>query len=48
MTDVHDKTTRSRNMSAIKGKDTKPELQINICKKKDISVFLTLKKKIRN
>ncbi len=28
MTDVHDKTTRSRNMSAIKGKDTKPEIQI--------------------
>lgn len=26
MTDVHDKATRSRNMSAIKGKDTKPEV----------------------
>lgn len=28
MADVHDKATRSRNMSAIKGKDTKPELII--------------------
>ena len=26
MTDVHDKATRSYNMSQIKGKDTKPEL----------------------
>ena len=26
MADVHDKATRSRNMSAIKGKNTKPEL----------------------
>lgn len=26
MTDVHDKATRSYNMSCIKGKDTKPEL----------------------
>lgn len=26
MTDVHDKATRSRNMAAIKGKDTKPEV----------------------
>jgi len=26
MADVHDKQTRSRNMSAIKNKDTKPEL----------------------
>ena len=26
MADVHDKATRSRNMSAIKGKDTKPEV----------------------
>ncbi|MDP3515676.1 MAG: very short patch repair endonuclease [Pseudohongiella sp.] len=26
MTDVHDQATRSRNMSAIKGKDTKPEM----------------------
>lgn len=28
MTDVHDKRTRSRNMSAIKSADTKPELAI--------------------
>ncbi len=28
MTDVHDKATRSYNMSQIKGKDTKPELLI--------------------
>ncbi|UWR63895.1 very short patch repair endonuclease [Phaeobacter inhibens] len=28
MPDVHDKTTRSRNMAAIRGKDTKPELAI--------------------
>ncbi|MCR6659736.1 MAG: very short patch repair endonuclease [Asticcacaulis sp.] len=28
MTDVHDIGTRSRNMAAIKGHDTKPELQI--------------------
>jgi len=28
MVDVHDKTTRSYNMSCIRGKDTKPELQI--------------------
>ena len=28
MTDVHNKATRSRNMSAIRGKDTKPELQV--------------------
>lgn len=28
MPDVHDKATRSRNMAAIKGKDTKPELII--------------------
>ena len=26
MTDVHDRMTRSFNMSQIKGKDTKPEL----------------------
>ncbi len=26
MTDVHDKKTRSFNMSMIKGKDTKPEI----------------------
>lgn len=26
LADVHDKTTRSRNMSAIRSKDTKPEL----------------------
>jgi DNA mismatch endonuclease (patch repair protein) len=26
MADVHDKTTRSRNMAAIKGKNTKPEV----------------------
>ena len=26
--DVHDKKTRSRNMAAIKGKDTKPELAV--------------------
>lgn len=28
MPDVHDKATRSRNMSAIRGKDTKPEILI--------------------
>lgn len=28
MTDVHDKTTRSYNMSQIKGKDTKPEMMV--------------------
>jgi DNA mismatch endonuclease (patch repair protein) len=28
MTDVHDKETRSYNMSQIKGKDTKPELLV--------------------
>jgi DNA mismatch endonuclease (patch repair protein) len=28
MTDVHDKKTRSYNMSQIKGKDTKPEIMI--------------------
>ena len=28
MTDVHDAATRSRNMAAIRGKDTKPELLI--------------------
>lgn len=28
MGDVHDKVTRSKNMSAIKGKNTKPEIQI--------------------
>lgn len=28
MTDVHSKTTRSYNMSQIKGKDTKPELLV--------------------
>jgi DNA mismatch endonuclease (patch repair protein) len=28
MPDVHDRATRSRNMAAIKGKDTKPELII--------------------
>ena len=28
MTDVHDKATRSYNMSQIKGKDTKPELLV--------------------
>jgi len=26
MTDVHDKKTRSYNMSKIRGKDTKPEM----------------------
>ena len=28
MTDVHDKQTRSYNMSRIKGKDTKPEMLV--------------------
>jgi hypothetical protein len=28
MTDVHDKLTRSYNMSQIKGKDTKPEMVV--------------------
>ena len=28
MSDVHDKATRSRNMAAIKGRDTSPELRI--------------------
>ena len=28
MADVHDKQTRSYNMSRIKGKDTKPEMQV--------------------
>ena len=28
MTDVHDKKTRSYNMSMIKGKDTKPEIMV--------------------
>lgn len=28
MTDVHDSTTRSYNMSQIKGNDTKPELLV--------------------
>lgn len=28
MTDVHDKITRSYNMSQIKGKDTKPEMMV--------------------
>ena len=28
MSDVHDKETRSYNMSRIKGKDTKPEIQV--------------------
>ncbi|HTM81949.1 MAG TPA: very short patch repair endonuclease [Asticcacaulis sp.] len=28
MTDVHDKATRSRNMAAIRGRDTSPELRI--------------------
>lgn len=28
MTDVHDKATRSYNMSRIKGKDTKPEMMV--------------------
>lgn len=28
MTDVHDKKTRSFNMSRIKGKDTKPEMMV--------------------
>ena len=28
MTDVHDKQTRSYNMSQIKGKDTKPEIMV--------------------
>jgi DNA mismatch endonuclease (patch repair protein) len=28
MADVHDKATRSYNMSRIKGKDTKPEVQV--------------------
>jgi DNA mismatch endonuclease (patch repair protein) len=28
MTDVHDRETRSKNMAAIKGKDTKPEILV--------------------
>ena len=28
MADVHDKATRSYNMSRIKGKDTKPEMLV--------------------
>ncbi|PLW98638.1 MAG: hypothetical protein C0593_05030 [Marinilabiliales bacterium] len=28
MTDVHDKNTRSHNMSMIKGKNTKPEIMV--------------------
>jgi len=28
MTDVHDKETRSYNMSRVKGKDTKPEMLV--------------------
>ncbi|HVZ98343.1 MAG TPA: hypothetical protein VG847_15775 [Chitinophagaceae bacterium] len=28
MADVHDKATRSKNMAAIKGKDTKPEMLV--------------------
>jgi DNA mismatch endonuclease (patch repair protein) len=28
MADVHNKETRSKNMAAIKGKDTKPEMQV--------------------
>ena len=28
MTDVHDKKTRSKNMSRIKGKDTRPEIKL--------------------
>ena len=28
MTDVHDKQTRSYNMSQIRGKDTKPEMLV--------------------
>ncbi|WP_366090434.1 hypothetical protein [Segetibacter sp.] len=28
MSDVHDKATRSFNMSRIKGKDTKPEMLV--------------------
>lgn len=28
MTDVHDKATRSYNMSRIKGKNTKPEMLV--------------------
>lgn len=31
MTDVHDPATRSRNMSAIKGRDTKPEMIVRRC-----------------
>ena len=31
MTDVHDKRTRSFNMSMIKGKDTKPEIIVRKC-----------------
>ena len=30
MTDVHDRLTRSRNMSAIKCKDTKPEMYVRL------------------
>ncbi|MCU4156715.1 hypothetical protein J1N10_12065 [Carboxylicivirga sp. A043] len=29
--DVHDKDTRSFNMSQIKGKDTRPEMRFIIC-----------------
>ncbi len=28
MADVHDKSTRSKNMAAIKGKNTKPEMLV--------------------
>ena len=31
MTDVHDKQTRSFNMSRIKSKDTKPEMLVRKC-----------------
>ena len=30
MTDVHNKATRSYNMSRIKGKDTKPEMVVRM------------------
>jgi DNA mismatch endonuclease (patch repair protein) len=32
MADVHDKATRSYNMSRIKGKDTKPEMKYGLRK----------------
>lgn len=31
MTDVHNKTTRSYNMSRIKGKNKKPEMLLIVC-----------------